>query len=302
MPLLSVAADVSLQRVTGRAPAGSTVHLVTYNAFGPQSPVGPTPQWIQDVVADLQGDYYWDIPVNPGDYVQASIVSRSGVSFETMAVVPAIDSYPRSDRVRRGVTAPHSLHHHASVFTPDDPDGCRRGDDRPWRHPGQSALYAWRSALVGSPAIVSLWRRGPTLVIGPSRVSRPRSTSSRQPCTERAPANHTLTIRSYYDASSVSGQSDGTGHYRIPLPAGVYPGTGLYVTLHTAQGDRLTLMAGVSNWKVDINSPCVEFSTSRLVSSGVVTLADFRDTFERPRTSWVTINRCGRCAFLAGPT
>lgn len=274
VPLLSVAADVSLQRVTGRAPAGSTVHLVTYNAFGPQSPVGPTPQWIQDVVADLQGDYYWDIPVNPGDYVQASIVSRSGVSFETMAVVPAIELYLYQTAF-------------AEALPPLTPYTITLQSSHPTTPTVVAGVTTDRGGIRGNPPYTPgdlPWfvQPGDRVIVEAGSYARdwtlPRFTASidvlQAAVYGEAPANHTLTIRSYYDASSVSGQSDGTGHYRIPLPAGVYPGTGLYVTLHTAQGDRLTLMAGVSNWKVDINSPCVEFSTSRLVSSGVVTLAD----------------------------
>ncbi len=274
IPSLSVAANVSLNRITGRAPAGRTVNLTVYNSFAFVSIAGPMYQWSSAVVADANGDFQVDTPLQAGDRVEATVRNRMGIGFTAIAVVPGIELtlYQNTLRAMLPPLSPLTITlQTAGVATPTVYVGATsdRGVIR-----GTSTYVP---ALL--PAAI---RAGDRVIVQAGSYSRnwliPTLTAEvdlRLPAVSGvAPPNHRLSAISLSYGEVSMTQSDGTGHYQSLLPSGYNPQAGLVITLFTADGDRLSLFSRPNNWIVQINSPCLEIHTPRTVNSGTLTVTN----------------------------
>jgi hypothetical protein len=212
--------------------------------------------------------------VQAGDRVEAKVANRMGTSFMAVAVVPAIEwtlyqsvlaaTLPPLSPVT--ITLQSTRWPTATVYSGMTTD---RGEI-----PGTSAYnppYLPWSIQPGDRVVVQagVYQRDWTIPTLTADLNVMQSTVQGE-----APANHRLLITSFYDAHSVTTQSNSSGRYQVFVPSNLNSATGLKITLLTVQDDRFVLLAGAMSWRILVNSPCVEFRTPRAVGSATLTLAD----------------------------
>ncbi len=273
VPLFQVAADVASQQVTGKAPPGRSVSLISANAFATMSSVGPTPKWSHTVVADTNGDFALGVSIEPGDRVEASMTSQTGGSYIAVAVVPAIElslyqnvllsALPPLSPVLVTVHAGGTLT--PTVFSAATNDHGQIRGTTPY-------IQALLPTIVkpGDRVVVQAgsYQRDWLLPALTAEVNFTDSLVEGQ-----APPNQDLTITPFNGSLSVTARSDDAGHYQAYVPSSLTQ-FGFVVTLHTALGDRLTLGGGSLRWKVMIGSPCLSIQTPLPAMQGNLTLSD----------------------------
>lgn len=273
VPLFQVAADVASQQVTGKAPPGRSVSLISYNAFSPMSSVGPMPKWSYTVVADANGDFRLGVSIEPGDRVEASMTSQAGGTYTAVAVIPAIELslYESVLVAALPPLSPVSVTVHTSGTVTPTVFSAATND-----HGQIRGATPYIQALL--PTIV---KPGDRVVVEAGAYQRdwllPTMTAEVNFADSlvegQAPPDQELTITPFNTSLSLTARSDGAGHYKSYVPASLTQ-FGFIVTLHTAPGDRLTLGGGSLRWKVMIGSPCLSIQTPLPSMRGNLTLSD----------------------------
>lgn len=278
VPLISVNVDVSTQRITGNAPAGSTVHVVNENGLTDIGALGgPSPSWTATAIADAGGAYQLEGQFRPGDRIEASVTNRLGTAFTAVAVVPAIELSLYGGEFR-GVLPPLSpLTVTLQTTRAVTPTTFTHRVDDLGRIRGMSYL--------GSTLLPWAIRPGDRVLVQAGSYQRdwliPPLTAEVDTAAQMlrgvAPPNHRLTAVALSSGSvsrSIVMQSDPSGRYAVELPADFFPENGLRVTLHTDSGDRLSLVSGAMMWNIQLHSACLMLRTPRSFATATLTLFD----------------------------